>query len=76
VKIKLLDEKGVDYVEPELNLVAIKVDDVDETVKKLASLGWFVGRDEESGIIRIVVMPHVTKEMINKFVEDFEKVIP
>ncbi len=74
--VKLLDERGIDYVEPELNLVAIRVDDVDETVKKLASLGWFVGRDEESGIIRIVVMPHVTKEMINKFVEDLEKVIP
>jgi len=71
----ILDKNGIDYVEPELNLIAIRVEDVNGVVKKLASLGWFVGRDEESGIIRIVIMPHVSREMINKFVEDLKKVI-
>jgi len=72
---KLLDDNGIEYVEPELNLIAIKVDDVDSMVKKLAAFGWFVGRDEESGIIRVVLMPHVSREMINKFVEDLKRVI-
>jgi len=72
---KLLRENGIEYVEPELNLVAIKAENVEEMVRKLAEKKWFVGRDEENGIIRIVVMPHVTREMINKFVDDLREVM-
>jgi len=72
---KSLDENRIEYVKPELNLVAIKVRDVENVVKKLNERKWFVGRDEENGIIRIVVMPHVSREMINKFVEDLREVM-
>ena len=71
----LLDEAGIEYFEPELNLVAIKVKDVFYVANELKKMGWYVGMDEENGIIRVVVMPHVSKEMINKFVKDLEKVI-
>jgi len=71
----LLDKAGIEYIEPELNLVAIKVKNAFEVAEKLKERRWYVGFDEENGIIRIVVMPHVSREMINKFVEDLEKVI-
>lgn len=72
---KLLDKKNIEYVKPELNLLAIKVKNAEEVARKLSLHGWYVGIDEENEIIRIVAMPHVTKEMINKFVDDLEKVI-
>ena len=72
---KLLDEKGIEYFEPELNLLAIKVRNAREIAEKLAKLKWYVGVDEENETIRIVAMPHVTKDMINKFVNDLGKVI-
>ena len=71
----LLDKVGIEYFEPELNLVAIKAKDVFYVANELKKLGWYVGFDEENGIIRVVVMPHVKKEMINKFVKDLEKVM-
>ena len=73
--IKLLDREGIKYVEPELNLIAIKTKNVGVMVDKLSKLNWYVGADEENGIIRIVIMPHVSKEMINKFVSDLKKVM-
>ncbi len=72
---KLLDEAGIEYVEPELNLIAIKAREAARLALMLKERGWYVGFDEESEIIRIVVMPHVSREMINKFVEDLREVI-
>ncbi len=71
----LLDAEGIEYVKPELNIIAIKTGNARKVAEKLAKLNWFVGVDEEYGIIRIVLMPHVKKEMINKFVEDLKKVM-
>ena len=72
---KLLDERSIEYFEPELNLLAIKVGNAREVARKLAKMKWYVGVDEENGTIRVVAMPHVTKDMINKFVDDLERVI-
>ena len=71
----LLKRNEIEYVEPELNLIAIKVKGAAEVATRLKEAGWYVGFDEESGIIRIVVMPHVSREMINKFVKDLRKVM-
>ncbi|RLF41224.1 MAG: tyrosine decarboxylase MfnA [Thermoplasmata archaeon] len=72
---RLLDDAGIPYVEPELNLVAIRVTDPVAVAKRLVPLNWFVGIDEEHGTIRVVCMPHVRRDMLNKFVADLQKVI-
>jgi tyrosine decarboxylase/aspartate 1-decarboxylase len=71
----LLEEAGVEYFKPELNIVAIKTNEAFKVAKKLAKIGWFVGIDEENGTIRCVIMPHVSKRMINKFVLDLKRVM-
>ncbi|MBC7081616.1 MAG: tyrosine decarboxylase MfnA [Thermoplasmatales archaeon] len=71
----LLCEANLEYFEPELNIVAIKVREPFKVAKELAEIGWYVGIDEENGTIRCVIMPHVSKRMINKFVDDLEKVV-
>ncbi|MEM1513427.1 MAG: tyrosine decarboxylase MfnA [Candidatus Thermoplasmatota archaeon] len=73
--VGLLDKAGIEYFKPELNIVAIKVKEPFKVAKKLAKRGWFVGIDEENSTIRCVIMPHVSKRMINKFVEDLKKVV-
>ncbi len=72
---KLLDEKKIEYVKPVLNIVAIKLKNVERVAEELKKKGWYVGIDEENEIIRVVLMPHVEKDMINKFVNDLEEVI-
>lgn len=73
--IKLLQNAGISYVPPELNLVAIKTECPNIIAEKLAVRGWFVGIDETYGIIRVVCMPHISRDMINKFVADLQEVI-
>lgn len=71
----LLDKNGIDYFDYELNLIAIRSNKAVDVAKKLADMKWFVGIDEENKIIRIVLMPHVRKDIIDKFVTDLRKVI-
>lgn len=71
---KLLDEHGIEYVPPRLNVLAIKCD-ASKVAEELKKLGWMVGVDENEGIIRLVIMPHVKKKFIAEFVEELKKVI-
>lgn len=71
----LLEKSGIDYVEPVTNVVAVKAGDAVKVAEELKKRGWMVGYDEEEGVIRIVVMPHVKKKFIDAFVEDLKKVM-
>ena len=71
---KLLDRNGIDYVEPMLNVVAIKCN-AEEVANELRKRGWMVGLDEEEGVIRLVIMPHVKKKYIKEFVNVLREVI-
>ncbi len=73
--VRLLEKNDIEYVKPVLNVVAIKVEDAIEVAEKLKKMGWMVGYDEDNGVIRIVVMPHVKKKFIDAFVEDLKKVV-
>ena len=72
--VNLLDKNGIEYVNPMLNVVAIKCK-AEEVSKKLKERGWMVGIDENEGVIRIVVMPHVKKRYIREFVNVLKEVI-
>lgn len=72
---ELLDKGNIKYVDPVLNVVAIKVRDAIGVAEKLKKLGWMIGFDEENEVIRIVVMPHVKKKFIEEFVKDLKKVV-
>jgi tyrosine decarboxylase/aspartate 1-decarboxylase len=73
---KKLKEKGLKLtVEPEMNILSVKVTDTKNVAMKLAERGWKVGVNEENCAIRIVVMPHVKKRLIMSFVSDLQEVI-
>ncbi|MEW6070563.1 MAG: tyrosine decarboxylase MfnA, partial [Candidatus Thermoplasmatota archaeon] len=61
-------------IEPVLNIVGIKLKNVDKVVKELAKRKWYVSKARNPKCLRIVVMPHVTKKVIDKFIPELEDV--
>lgn len=61
-------------IEPTMNVLGIKLKNPENVVKKLQNLGWMVNKMDRLSSIRIVIMPHVTKEIIDNFIPDLEKV--
>ena len=61
-------------INPTMNVLGIKLKNPAKVVKKLADFGWKVNKMDRLSAIRIVLMPHVTKEIINDFIPDLKKV--
>jgi len=61
-------------INPTMNVLAVKIKNPSKIAKKLTNHGWKVNKMERLGAIRIVIMPHVTKKVINEFIPVFRKV--
>lgn len=71
-----IKKKGIELIaEPEMNILSIKVSDARKVAMELAKRRWKVGIDEENNAIRIVIMPHVKKKLIGRFLSDLQEVI-
>ncbi len=66
-----LDDAGLDVVDPELPLVAAAIDDA--AFEALRDRGWRLSRTSDDEL-RVVCMPHVTREMLTSFAADVEAV--
>jgi len=71
--------EGVKLVaEPIMNIVGITTEneeDVSQLDKNLRNLKWMLGKFKEFNLIRIIVMPHVTRAHISRFIKDLQKVV-
>ena len=61
-------------IKPTMNVIGIRLKNPSRVVKRLTRYGWKVNNMERLSAVRIVIMPHVTKEIIDKFIPDLEKV--
>jgi len=66
-----LSARGYDVVDPELPLVA--ADLPDDEFRALRDRGWRISRTA-SDALRVVCMPHVTREMLDAFLVDVDAV--
>lgn len=66
-----LREREYDVIEPELPLVAAAIGDAQ--FNALRQEGWKISRTA-AGELRIVCMPHVTRETLRAFVRDLDRV--
>ncbi|WP_275895647.1 tyrosine decarboxylase MfnA [Halorussus rarus] len=66
-----LDSRGYDVVDPVLPLVAADIPR--EEIEALQSMGWRVS-PTAAGELRVVCMPHVTREMLEAFAADLDAV--
>jgi len=71
-KIKDIGLKIV--IDPTMNVIAIKLKNPSKVVQKLNKLNWKVNKMERLSSIRIVIMPHITKKIIDDFIPDLKKV--
>ena len=62
-------------VEPALNIAAFHVPDPKGVRRRLCDRNWYVSTTVHPCALRLVVMPHVTGEMITAFAADLKKVL-
>ena len=67
---------GLDIpIEPVMNICGIVVDDPVRVQDELDKRNWKVSMSRHPDCLRVVVMPHVTKQVIDAFVQDLEAVL-
>lgn len=72
---KKIKDIGLNLImKPTMNVLAIKLKNPSKVVKKLVKFGWKVNKMERLSAIRIVLMPQITKDIIDDFIPDLEKV--
>jgi len=60
-------------VKPTMNVIGVKLKNPSKVTRKLTEFGWKVNKMDRLSSIRIVLMPHVTNEIIDDFIPDLEK---
>mgnify|MGYP006277206893 CR=1 FL=1 len=70
-KIKAIGLNTV--TKPTLNVITVKVNHLNDIVNKLEEHGWKVNKVEHLSGFRIVIMPQITKSIIEEFIPVLEK---
>ncbi len=70
------EELGIEpLIEPVMNIVALKVPELDEVRKKLKAKGWSTSITRNPKAMRLIVMPHLSEEALEQFIFDLGKCI-
>jgi tyrosine decarboxylase / aspartate 1-decarboxylase len=73
--IKKIADIGLELVtKPLLNLIAVKVNHLNEIVDTLDDYGWKVNKIDHLSSFRIVIMPQITKSIIDEFIPVLKRV--
>jgi tyrosine decarboxylase/aspartate 1-decarboxylase len=71
---KRLEGLGLSLViNPTMNVIGVKLKNPGEIVKKLSEDGWRVNKVERLSCIRLVLMPQITKKIIDEFIPVLKK---
>lgn len=62
-------------IDPVMNVVAFDVPEVERVIAGLRAKGWKVSITRQPKALRLVIMPHMRKEVIEVFINDFKEVI-
>jgi tyrosine decarboxylase/aspartate 1-decarboxylase len=71
---KRINEIGLSLaVKPTMNVLGVKLNNPSQVANKLTEYGWKVSKIDRISCIRIVLMPHVTKKIIDEFIPDLKR---
>jgi tyrosine decarboxylase/aspartate 1-decarboxylase len=71
---KRLEELGLSLVaNPTMNVVGVRLKNPGQVVKKLSENKWRVNKVERLSCIRLVLMPQITKKIIDEFIPVLKK---
>lgn len=62
-------------IRPVMNIVTFKVSDAQGVRKRLCDMNWYVSTTTRPESLRMVVMPHVTKRVIESYVADLKRIL-
>ncbi len=62
-------------IEPVINIIALQIQNLDEIVSKLEKRNWYVSKTIKPKALRLIMMPHITEDVLAKFLDDLEEVI-
>jgi tyrosine decarboxylase/aspartate 1-decarboxylase len=62
-------------IEPVMNVVGLRVDSPEQVREGLLRRNWHVSLTREPKALRLILMPHMTKENIDLFLEDLDRVL-
>lgn len=62
-------------IEPIMNVVSFRTEKADKIKEELYKRRWVISTIRKPKAIRMVIMPHVTEEVIAEFVKEFREVI-
>jgi tyrosine decarboxylase / aspartate 1-decarboxylase len=69
-----INEIGLDLVIPStMNVLGVKLKKPGQVVRKLSEKGWRVNKVERLSCIRLVLMPQITKQIIDEFIPVLQK---
>ncbi len=72
---KRVKEIGLDcLIKPVMNVIGVRLAKPESVAKGLEKKGWQVNIMDRISCIRLVLMPHITKESIDSFIPDLKKV--
>jgi tyrosine decarboxylase/aspartate 1-decarboxylase len=60
-------------MKPTMNVIGVKLKKPGVVVKKLSEQGWRVNKVERLSCIRLVLMPQITKQIIDEFIPVLQK---
>lgn len=67
-----VEEFGVQpLIEPVMNIVALPVPDLDGMRKELRQRGWYTSITRSPRTMRLIIMPHLSDEVLEAFITDF-----
>jgi tyrosine decarboxylase/tyrosine decarboxylase/aspartate 1-decarboxylase len=67
-------ELGLSLVlKPTMNVIGVKLKKPNLMVQKLSEQGWRVNKIERLSCIRLVLMPQITKQIIDEFIPVLQK---
>jgi len=70
-----IEDMGLKLVtRPVMIVIGVKMKKPATVINKLTEHGWKVNKMDKISCIRIVLMPHVTKKVIDDFIPDLKKV--
>lgn len=71
---KRIEEIGLSLIiKPTMNVLGVKLKKPGLVVKKLSEKGWRVNKIERLSVIRLVLMPQITKQIIGEFIPVLQK---
>jgi len=71
---KKIEKLGLSLVlKPTMNVIGVKLKKPELMVKKLSEQGWRVNKVERLSCIRLVLMPQITKQIIDEFIPVLQK---